>query len=705
MRQPRRGGRPSRRVRLKGRIRKESCFVRDEEGRVRGEGVGTPPGARKGGGRAAGVSGQGGFTLLEVLIVVFILGLLTAMVIPGLNQLDHRERTRITRERMELIRRAILGPEDRFDSAGRPLVGGYVGDMGAWPDLWEARAELQPTFAGTGWENPAALSTGLGQGPDYDMDPAKVFYRPSGSFAGGSWKWHRPYRRLRDDATNHYDHIGGLETENEGQPRGLWTRYPEELPFDLSDDYLAPGFDLGDNWKGPYLAPPLPQKGGGGQHLARSDADYAALEPIAGSWEDGDYNPVGGLGERFDDKEAFRLLQTDGRLADGWGRAFRFFITEDTAHPDETIFWIVSEGPDGAGFYPTKGSYSGGWSDDPDDTMAKNYDASHPLNRDNMVMKLYSRDWKGVFAAQDADRAEQTRRLLERIRVALVGDSPRGRNHGFTGDLGRWPKLFRWDGGAWDGEEAADTPYTKGQPRELWTRTPYSSDLSNKVDDSKWGFGWRHAYLGAPQGGPGENEVLRDAWGRELLFFKGGDDALLILSRGKDGKYSFDAEPDNYTEALNVGAYDPAAADNEDNLHLVVRASDWRSGYFRLDQLIVLNATVGVTKCRFFRDGGAPLAGDLLTALVLTDEDGDGLPNDWVAGSGPANPAFNFDDTTTQKVFTGARYLVCWNDTDGNEEIDSGEPHLPFIFNVIAGAGSGQFGNLTINSADFRSAP
>ena len=65
---------------------------------------------------------------------------------------------------------------------GRPVVGGYVGDLRAWPDLWEPRAEVKPNFAGTGWETPSAMTPSLGQGPDYTLDPAWVFFRPFGRF-------------------------------------------------------------------------------------------------------------------------------------------------------------------------------------------------------------------------------------------------------------------------------------------------------------------------------------------------------------------------------------------------------------------------------------------------------------------------------------------------------------------------------------------
>ncbi len=660
-----------------------------------------------------------GFTLLEVLIVVFILGLLAALAAPAVGYLDSLERERITREGMKRIRNAIVGPDDRFDDQGRPLVGGYVGDMRAWPDLWEARAEIRPGFAGTGWDNPPAMTAGLGQGPGYQLNASYVYHRPSGVFEGKRWKWLCPYRRLYDDPAGN-DHIGGLETENEGQPRGLWTRYPEELPFDLPG-HPKPGLDLGAAWKGPYLNPPADGNPSDADHWAAGDYEYAALEPTwhasgphAGfeTWEDGDNSPVTGEpGEQYDDKEFFRMLQNDGRLADGWGRAFRFFITADQAHAGETIFWIVSEGADGKGRYPSKGTCSGhSWSTNTADTMGNAYDENHAFNRDNIVMKLYSRDWRAAFDQLESDKTAATRRALERVRQALLGECPEGLNTGYSGDLLAWPLLFRWEGTSWDDRDASDTAYTKGQPRGLWTGAPNSADAADNLPPSSRGIGWRRAYLTPPLG-TGAGEMLKDAWGRELLFFyDAGHDALLVLSRGADGKFAFGAtnagwtEPENFIEAVDVTAYDPASAVNLDNIHLVVRRHERFPGYFRLSRFVVLNATAGATKARFFRDNGAPVAGvDLLAAAVLTDEDSDGAADDWAVGNGL--PAFNFDDVTAQTVPAGARYLVFWNDTDGDDEIDSGEMHFPYAFNVTATPGSGQYGTVRVSTADFRAAP
>jgi hypothetical protein len=91
---------------------------------------------------------------------------------------------------------------------------------------------------------------------------------------------------------------------------------------------------------------------------------------------------------------------------------------------------------------------------------------------------------------------------------------------------------------------------------------------------------------------------------------------------------------------------------------------------------------------------------------VLTDEDGDGFVDDWVEGDGtPADPAYNYDDTTAQNAATGARYLVCWNDADNDGEVDAGEMHQHLIFNILAAAGSGQQGTLTLDTAGFTPAP
>ncbi|MCG8642522.1 MAG: type II secretion system GspH family protein [Desulfobacterales bacterium] len=656
-----------------------------------------------------------GFTLLEVVIVLFILGMLAAMAWSGLGMLDNAERKKQTLETMAVIRDAIMGPSGRYDENGRRIIGGYVGDMKKFPDLWEARADVRPDFSGASWPNPGA---GLGQGPDYTVNSSFVFFRPSGSFSTGEWRWNRPYRRLYDDPMD-ADHIGGLETENEGQPRGLWTYYTEDLPWDLPG-HPRPGLTEGPLWKGPYLPAPT-GRADSGSHLAKTDDAYAALEPawdgISGNenWEDGDYNAAT-LGELYDDKEMFRKLNTHGRLSDAWGRALKFFITPDPDRAGSTIFWILSEGPDRDGRYPAKGTCSGHvWTVDPADTMATNYDETATENLDNIVMKIYSHEYETVFDARAQALKDTAQDQVKMVRQALAGQAPFGSNTGFTGDVGSLPRLFRWDRDAdtdpysWDDQDGA-TDYTKGQPRGLWTRTPNSEDAGDDIDAYAWGVGWRTRYI-EPPAGILEDEFLADPWNRELLFFSDiAGQAMLILSRGPDGQFDFGSvnvektEPGNLTETVDVTTYDPTLPENRDNHYKILYRHEYRPGHVTIGRITVLNATVGTTRARLVRGEGTAVS-QALVCTTLTDEDGDGVPDDWGQGVWPGNPCWHYDNITAEQVLTGSRKLVFWNDTDGDNEMDTGEPYTARTLNIRAVPGSGQLEEITVDTDDFLPVP
>lgn len=682
--------------------------------------------------------------------------MIAVMAWPALGILDDRAREELTRENMEVIRRAIVGDPDRFDADGRRIIGGYVGDMEKWPDLWEAKAEVVPPDCDSACNEDCP-----------DGNPFSFGYRPAGRFVEKRWKWCRPFRKLLDggfeykepggagyvddkgtpadpsDDVYHIgdytspgycdDHIGGFETENEGQPRALWTDDPKE-------DVTLSEPENPDKWKGPYMAPSMDECLKDSLHWAETCDEYYSLEP-ADTWhleagpppecvrattsEDGDY-PA----EHYDEKESFRLLQTDGRLADGWGRALRFFITADQDRPGSTIFWIISEGPDKEGTYPTKGTFGGAaWGSDPDDTMSKAYDKDDEYNKDNIVMKIYSHEWEAVSEEINEKKKTETEALFLRIKKVISGSSPGSMNDGFTGGVCRRPKLFRWeDNGTpadptddyWDAEDGA-VSYTKGQLRELWTRTPNSSDPGDDVPVPAWahaGIGWRGEYLQTPWGINGE-QFIRDDWDREVLFFKDNtNDAIMILSRGADGKFDFYdtdtlpegapdgtndyLEPANYTEAIDVTTYDPndASGYNADNIVLIVRKSEWYPGFFTLNKFTVLNATSGITKACLFYDDGS-------TDIKVAGTDGNFAGGVWDVGSNPPPPyAFNHTDITPDKIKTGARYLVFWDDADGNDTIDVGENQYTAIYNIITSNSMEPRDEIMLDaSVDFTAAP
>jgi prepilin-type N-terminal cleavage/methylation domain-containing protein len=575
-----------------------------------------------------------GFTLIELLLVIIILGFMVGMLVPAAGSLDNKAKNKENRAVFEEVRAAILGPRNAFDANGNRVIGGYVGDTGYLPALY--RYDWDST--NKKWEH---------------LDTTPVDNYP--------------------DVTANNDLFTPAAGDENAQPAALWKK---RLPGHSGVTIVSQG------WKGPYLAEP---------------ADRYPEDQVWGYGTD-------------DEKRRFHLLETEGRLSDGWGRAFLIYVDDEDEDGDITNdmttdlsalypglglsgvsvpcnLVFVSAGPDG--FYAEA---------DPANTDPTAVElAANPeleSNRDNLVFRIARKEW---------DDAEEKRRItsgtLEEIRKALLGHAPHGVNTEFTGTVGRWPKLFRWDdfhgSGAWDDENASGVTFIKGQPRELWTKAPNdtSQTWGDPVEEPSWqdaGIGWRHAYLSAPWG-TGEEEVLEDAWGREILIFRDtSNDALLILSRGPDGRFAFghtdahNTEPVDFTESsdptVDITQYDADAPWNQDNLVVTVTRSDWDSGAFRVNRFTVYgaveNAGGPTTKAALFYASGA-------SEIKTAGDDGactSGVT--WTVGSG-ATLAFNRMD-----MVQGPRHLVFWDDTDNDGVIDTGsagENQYTYVVNIASG--------------------
>jgi prepilin-type N-terminal cleavage/methylation domain-containing protein len=70
--------------------------------------------------------GAGGFTLIEVIVVIAVISILAAMAVPYAVKILDQSREEATKKQMEEIHRAIMG-----DPKGP--TAGYLGDMGALP--------------------------------------------------------------------------------------------------------------------------------------------------------------------------------------------------------------------------------------------------------------------------------------------------------------------------------------------------------------------------------------------------------------------------------------------------------------------------------------------------------------------------------------------------------------------------------------------
>jgi len=108
-----------------------------------------------------------GFTLLEVVLVLFLMGLVASAGLVLTENIEDQAKYDETRQRMLMMRQAIIGNSTRTLN-GRPEIGGFVADMKRLPDCVSellsaedcAGASLAPwardasTGVGAGWRGP-----------------------------------------------------------------------------------------------------------------------------------------------------------------------------------------------------------------------------------------------------------------------------------------------------------------------------------------------------------------------------------------------------------------------------------------------------------------------------------------------------------------------------------------------------------------------
>ena len=322
-----------------------------------------------------------------------------------------------------------------------------------------------------------------------DFDELPKLYKSTWDNDKECWVWSSVY----DDVA---DNVYGLF-----QPRGLWERQTDTE-------------DLGPGWKGPYISYPKDEYPKNANHL---------------DWN----NP--------DDREEFERRQTQGKLADAWGRTLLFWKAKESVTNACYTLWIISEGPDRKSILPT--TIDPSYTNVPYDSVVGD---AYPENKDNIVLKIPPSEW---YTANKERQEEKTKRVLEGIRAALIGPpdafDPSGRRivGGYIGDMGQWPKLWEWDSG---NNEWKVSSSVYGQPRGLWVW--HSSEGTSDPDTY---FCWRGPYLAKPWG-EGEEEVLRDAWGSVIEVYKDST-AMTVYSPGRDKLY-------------NTG----------DDISITVNASDWQ---------------------------------------------------------------------------------------------------------------------------------
>lgn len=144
---------------------------------------------------------QAGFTLLELVLVLAILGVLTMLATRQISQVQDQQRFDASQRVLETIREAIWGsPDDRTPDGSR-IYAGFAADMGRLPDFEHHGIEEL-------WTNTTGMSVFALRPGDVDSEV---------QVPGG---WRGPYVRLPWSATNLLDGWGNACTSR--LAAGVW---------------------------------------------------------------------------------------------------------------------------------------------------------------------------------------------------------------------------------------------------------------------------------------------------------------------------------------------------------------------------------------------------------------------------------------------------------------------------------------------------
>ncbi len=170
---------------------------------------------------------RSGLTLLELMVVLIILAIVATVAIRNLEPQIASQRLQSAASLLQQIRLATVGPEQKYQVDGTPLVTGFVADVGSLPvettsldgdstgfvltDLWDEAGNLAANY-------PFQFRTG--------PDPYQAVRLPCG--------WRGPYLQLPVGTEKLVDPWGRppeLETTTDGQVTAVRIEIPESAEF------------------------------------------------------------------------------------------------------------------------------------------------------------------------------------------------------------------------------------------------------------------------------------------------------------------------------------------------------------------------------------------------------------------------------------------------------------------------------------------
>lgn len=122
---------------------------------------------------------QFGFTLLEMVLVLFLVGLMASATLMLTDNVEDQAKYDVTKQRMEMMRKAIVGDPTRTVNGG-PEISGFAADMGRLPgcikELLE-QVECATTTPLDSWVIDPTTGIGFGwRGPYVQVSPERSGY-------------------------------------------------------------------------------------------------------------------------------------------------------------------------------------------------------------------------------------------------------------------------------------------------------------------------------------------------------------------------------------------------------------------------------------------------------------------------------------------------------------------------------------------------
>ncbi|WP_167590504.1 type II secretion system protein [Oceanidesulfovibrio indonesiensis] len=230
-------------------------------------------------------------TLMELIIVIGILGVLTAMVLPISAGMDNHAKREKTLALFEALRFAVLGAPNSFDDRGDRVIGGYVGDFGKLPDLYVFN-----------WDSGSSGFVHPNDGSDYPMQTNN-----NGTDVKVAW--------------------GDAPGDDAAMPVGLWETSLKTEGVTENGGFVE--IVEAANWNGPYVVLPV-------DNYANDD-DLFEFKPSPS-----------GAAEKQNNRRFLLRQGRKNRLLDGWGSALVVYRAGKDRNNDGygDDLYAISAGPD-----------------------------------------------------------------------------------------------------------------------------------------------------------------------------------------------------------------------------------------------------------------------------------------------------------------------------------------------------------------------